>query len=73
VHPAIEEDSEAGSGAFRNAGNKARERRSVSAVEAAKRFSRHWAAILEFANGDQVSLVHGRSCLLMPAEWSGYG
>jgi len=73
VHAAIEEDRQASTGAFRDAGNKARKRRGVCAIDPTQRFSRNRAAILEIANGNEVSLVHGRSCLLMPAAMADHG
>jgi hypothetical protein len=65
MHPAIEEDRQTGAGAFRDAGNKARDRRDVCAIDPTQRFSGNRTAILEVADGDRLSLVHGRSCLLM--------
>jgi hypothetical protein len=73
VHPTVEEDGQERARALRNTGNQVGQRLSVSAVEPTKRFDRNWAAILEIADGNEVSLVHGRSCRLMPAAMADLG
>jgi len=73
VHPAVQEDGQVSTRALGDIRNKSGPCLGVSAVEPTERFDRNRAAILEIADGDQMSLVHGRSCLLMLAAMADYG
>jgi len=69
VHSTVQEDSQESARALRNIGNQVGQRLNVCAVEPTERFDRNWTAILEVADGNQMSLVHVRPYLLRAVGW----